>query len=199
MRNAILAPAQMRALSKCEAIIERGMVSFIEVGTALKQIKDERLYHRDYETFQDYCRDRWGWDRQRAFQLIKAAEVVDNVNRGLQIEPPTNERQARALSSLPEEKQPEAWQEAVEECEERGEPVTAKAVEAVVERYSDQEVGDQPESEEEPDEGAEDFTPMDFSGYMNEALEIAVRMYDPPNSVIVAWMDNKALQFDGAK
>jgi len=37
--------------------------------------------------------------------------------------------------------------------------------------------------------------PLDFSGYMNEALEIALRQFDPSNAVIVAWLENKAMQF----
>jgi hypothetical protein len=48
-----------KALAQCEGVIERGMKSFIEVGTALLKIRDERLYRENYGTFEEYCRKRW--------------------------------------------------------------------------------------------------------------------------------------------
>lgn len=44
----------------------------------------------------------------RACQLIASAEVLQNVNHGLQI--PTSERQTRPLAKLEPEQQQEAWQ-----------------------------------------------------------------------------------------
>jgi hypothetical protein len=67
------------ALAQCEDVIARGMKSFIEVGTALPKIRDERLYREKHAMFEDYCRKRWGWSRQRAFQLIEVAERLIDV------------------------------------------------------------------------------------------------------------------------
>lgn len=120
-------------LSDCESRIERNLQGFYEVGKALAEIRDERLYHIDYggdfETFEKYVKSRWGWDRIRAYQLIEAAEVNADVNHGLH-----NERQARELSKLdtPEERR-EAWKEAVETAPE-GKPTAAHVREVVNKR-----------------------------------------------------------------
>ncbi len=57
-------------LLECERVIERGLNTFVEVGAALLEIRDGRLYKNDYSTFEDYCRERWGFTRMRATQLI---------------------------------------------------------------------------------------------------------------------------------
>lgn len=82
-----------RSLEENEAIIERGLATFIEVGNALAEIRDNRLYRESHGTFEGYCRDRWGWNRNYANKVISAADVGTNV-------PIDNEGQARALSPL---------------------------------------------------------------------------------------------------
>lgn len=64
-----------RSLEENEAIIERGLTTFVEVGMALAEIRDNRLYKGTHSSFEDYCRDRWGFNRQRASQIITASEV----------------------------------------------------------------------------------------------------------------------------
>jgi hypothetical protein len=117
-------------LAECEAIVERGLETFIEVGTALLKIRDGRLYRQTFGTFEDYCRVRWGMSRQRAGQLIDAASVAVNVNNCCQAIP-ANEAQARPLARLEPEQQREAWQHAVESAP-NGKP-TARQVEEAAE------------------------------------------------------------------
>lgn len=102
--------AELRTL---ELTIERGLKTFVDVGKALMEIRDKRLYRQQYGTFEDYCRERWAMARRTAYQMIEAAEVVENVRNCAQIAP-ANEAQARPLTSLPAEVQPIAWQQAVE-------------------------------------------------------------------------------------
>jgi hypothetical protein len=64
---------------------------------------NERLYALEYDTFEDYCQNRWDFTRMRASQLIASADVVQNVNNCLQI--PANEAQARPLARLEPEEQ----------------------------------------------------------------------------------------------
>ncbi len=33
--------------------------TFYEVGNALLQIRDERLYRQTHSTFEEYCREKW--------------------------------------------------------------------------------------------------------------------------------------------
>jgi DNA modification methylase len=107
-----------RTLAECESVIERGKAAFVEVGEALAEVRDRRLYRQlGIGTFETYCRVRWGWTRDYGHKLLNAARVVraieGNVDHGLQ--PPRSEREARPLVALKDD--PEAvraaWAEAV--------------------------------------------------------------------------------------
>jgi hypothetical protein len=86
-------------LAECEAIIERGLRTFIEVGEALREIRDAKLYAATHATFEDYCKERWGREgisRARAYQLIAAAEVSKKLDKfGLPL--PATDAVAREL------------------------------------------------------------------------------------------------------
>src|SRR6266851_1670786 len=83
--------------------MERGIRAFVEVGEALMEIRDNRLYRSDYATFEEYCRERWGWSRRHADRQIAAAEVAGNLRpQGLT---PASEKQARQLVDLTPEQQ----------------------------------------------------------------------------------------------
>jgi hypothetical protein len=114
------------ALEECEAIIERGLQTFVEVGQALLRIRDERLYRETHDTFADYCQRRWGFSRQRGQQLVEAAETTTTVvTAGLPA--PPNERVARELPRDPGQAA-EVWAEAVQE---HGGKATARQVREV--------------------------------------------------------------------
>ena len=103
------------ALEGAEATIERGVraavEAYVEVGGALAEIRDERLYREEgYATFDEYCRERWGFSRFRAHRVIhgaRAAEMLPTGNR------PPNERQARELVPLASDEAAvvETWEE----------------------------------------------------------------------------------------
>ena len=118
-------------LAEHEATIERGLGTFVEVGEALLAIRDGRLYRESHDTFESYCRERWGFSRQRGNQLIDAAEMTTTVvTTGLPA--PANEAQARELAPLKDE--PEALAEAWEEASSDGQPTAEKVFEAVRKR-----------------------------------------------------------------
>jgi hypothetical protein len=123
-------------LKEFEKRIESGLKTFREVGTALLAIRDGRMYRAEYGTFEDYCRERWGFEKRYAYRLMDAAAISENVSHGTQIEPPSNERQARPLAALPPEKQPEAWQAATSKAESEGRKVTAKDVQEEVKKIT---------------------------------------------------------------
>ena len=53
-------------LAELETVIESGIRTFVDVGRALLEIRDSRLYRESYPTFDEYCRERWGFGRIRA-------------------------------------------------------------------------------------------------------------------------------------
>lgn len=123
--------AESKRLVELEEIIESGVTTFIKVGEALAEIRDNRLYKASHATFEDYCQGEWQMSRFNAYNLIKSSAAAVNVDQGKQ--GPMNERQARPLAKLETAtQQREAWQEAQEIAGDA--PVTAKHVEQAVER-----------------------------------------------------------------
>lgn len=118
-------------LADLEETIGRGLETFVEVGEALREIRDSGLYKDGYPTFEEYCRQRWQMSRPRAYELMQSSEVVSAI-ADTGAEPPANEAQARPLAPLRErpEEMTEAWMEASAD----GEPTAAKVKEAVSRR-----------------------------------------------------------------
>jgi hypothetical protein len=61
--NFQLTISEQNEFERCEIVIKQGLETFIEVGTALMTIRNKRLYRAEFETFEEYCRDRWGMER----------------------------------------------------------------------------------------------------------------------------------------
>ena len=122
---------EQQELQQQEAIIERGLQTFYEVGQALLAIKDSELY-KEYGTFDDYCRQRWNLSPSVNYYLRKSVDVVDNL---LQEEGviPANLKQAIPLIQLKEpEQQRQAWRLANEAAAVIGGIISNKHVEAAV-------------------------------------------------------------------
>lgn len=110
-----LSLAERAELRQLETVISRGWQTFIQVGEALSQIHEKRLYREDFRTFEEYCQKVWQWSRQRAYQMMdgaKTARVMEEVGV-----PVVTERQARELKpvaklvvSAPAEQRPQVAQ-----------------------------------------------------------------------------------------
>ena len=158
-QGAALSIVESKSLSSLEQVIERGQKTFLEVGKALLAIQEQKLYRQDYKTFAEYCNDRGGFDKRHAYRLIDSAKVVENVTNWSQtIDTPKNESQARPLALLPADQQANAWADVVDECKERGEPITAAAVVEVVEKYKAQ--AEPYHEEDEEEEELEGYEPL---------------------------------------
>lgn len=131
-----LTTRETKALARCEQTIHRGLSTFCDVGRALLEIRDGRLYRDSHATFEAYCSERWEFSRQRAYQLIGAAQTVDAMSTRVDT-PPTTERQIRPLLTVPEDQRADVWCEVVETAPvEDGRPViTTKHVEETVQRW----------------------------------------------------------------
>jgi hypothetical protein len=95
------------------------------VNARSRVIRDTRLYRADFDTFEEYCKEKWGWTRIRAYQLIEAAGVQaalpENVKHVLQ-----NDRQASELARVAPEKRVEVLEKAA-----AAGPVTARAIRVI--------------------------------------------------------------------
>jgi hypothetical protein len=112
-------------LVELEKVIAKGKKTFVEVGLALAEIRDLRLYKSEYSNFADYCREKWGWERRYAYNLIEGAEVVralpESVRNGAQID---TESAARELAKVG----PGERVGVVQAIAAEGKPVTAAAI-----------------------------------------------------------------------
>ena len=115
-------------LERCEVVIKQGLQTFIEVGQALRTIREKRLYRISFKTFEDYCVGRWAFKKSQAYQLIDASVVISNLSAIAEILPKT-ESQTRPLTRLEPEIQKEVWKEVVKT---HGDNITAAKVQTVV-------------------------------------------------------------------
>jgi DNA N-6-adenine-methyltransferase (Dam). len=120
-------------LLECERVIERGLNTFVEVGAALLEIRDSRLYKDNYSTFESYCQERWGMSKQHAFRLMDGVEVIRNLSPMGDFLP-SSERQIRPLVGLPQEQQFQVWQQVVNTAPEG--KITSSFVQEVVEKVT---------------------------------------------------------------
>jgi ParB family chromosome partitioning protein len=98
-----LTTAEKTRLTHLEKIIRRGLNAFIDVGSALTEIRTRKLYRQEYGTFEDYCQDKWNMGRAHANRLIEAVGIYNRC-KGI-LEPmgaKINERILRPLAGLDE-------------------------------------------------------------------------------------------------
>jgi len=112
-------------LQTLEGVITKGMQTFVEVGTALKEIRDSRLYRRDYSSFDKYTKGRWGWGVAHAKRLIAASVLIEELApMGAS---PATERQARELGKIKDPKvRKEVWEQVIETH--KPQEITAKVI-----------------------------------------------------------------------
>jgi hypothetical protein len=113
--------------------------AFFEAGKALTELRDRRLYRSTHKTFEDYCRDRFGYSRRQPYLLMEAAVIFDNLLENCDRNDhilPTNEWQIRPLSKLDPDIQPEAWEQAVESAKGKvpSHRIVKDAVQRIIER-----------------------------------------------------------------
>ncbi len=94
-----------------ENIIAGNQNRFYEIGKALKEIRDSRLYQLTlFESFEAYARARWDIGRSQAYRLINAYSVIGNLSPiGDRL--PGNENQTRPLVQLDPAGQRKIWKE----------------------------------------------------------------------------------------
>lgn len=107
-------PAGSERLQALEAVIQRWKDQFAEVGEALLEIKERKLYRPQYVSWIAYLKDRWALDRTHAWYLMQSALLVRELKaKGDPL--PTHEAHCRPLMKVPPEKRADVWREIVEE------------------------------------------------------------------------------------
>lgn len=107
-----LSGEELVKLTFLESVIDRGQYTFLSVGDALRQIKDQKLWRHTHSSFDLYCQERWEFSQGYAARLLKARDLVGALPPETEILP-ENEAQARALLRVPEDLRAQIWLEAV--------------------------------------------------------------------------------------
>ena len=132
-----LAKADAEFLAEREKTISSGLKKFLEVGTALLEIQNYKngvLFKQGFGSFENYCRERWGFGQSQAYRLMGDAKIVSAISpmgEKENIPMPIAERQIRPLALL---KKPadqfKAWKAVA--AEHKPEDITGKLVNAAV-------------------------------------------------------------------
>lgn len=124
-----------RSLGENEEIIRRGFTSFVEVGNALKDIRDSGQYLEEgYTSFDQYCKARWDAGGRWGYKQIEAAKTygaIASMHTCAQL--PENAGQVAPLAPLLNSKGEKAvqkqWVQIVEQHRGDG-PITSREVRA---------------------------------------------------------------------
>jgi hypothetical protein len=96
----LLSKDEKTKFRECEKVIEKGWNTFVDVGKALTDIRDKRLYRQEFKTFESYCRQKWSFGKAHAYRYIGAAEVIEDLSP-IGDKLPVAESQVRPLISVP--------------------------------------------------------------------------------------------------
>ncbi len=126
-----LTPEEERVRLHLERQVER---AFYLAGKALAELRSRRLYRSTHKTFEDYCKDRFGFTHRHINYLIAGSVVVDNLETGTICSQilPTRECQVRPLTKLNPDQQREVWHQAVTEA--GGKVPSGRIVKDIVQR-----------------------------------------------------------------
>jgi protein gp37 len=124
----LLSAEERTRLQGCEKTIREGLGQFVDVGIALMEIRDSRLYRETHGTFEEYANSVLSLTRPHAYRLMDSAQVIRDLSPiGDSVRLPSNEAQARELARI---KTPEtrmvAWRKVLDTAGDK--PLTAKLV-----------------------------------------------------------------------
>lgn len=129
-----LTHAEQARLDELMLVIRNGKQTFVQVGTALWQIKEEGLYRIAADSFEVFCMMEFDFTRRRAAQLIDAAAIVKQMasevsseggedgrdhsagarQTGTNVPLPQSEAEARVLKSVPADQRADVMRKATE-------------------------------------------------------------------------------------
>jgi protein gp37/ribosomal protein L12E/L44/L45/RPP1/RPP2 len=106
-----LTTSERARFDELEAVIQDGLDAFIEVGNALAEVKEERLWREDYDSWNDYTQERWELAGSTAYQRIHAAQTNGRLKEA-DVKPPSSTRANYELRDVPDADLPEALERA---------------------------------------------------------------------------------------
>ena len=148
-----LTKEETRRYEELTGIIEKGSKIFVDVGDALLEVRDRKLYRGEFSSFEAFVKKNFGFTKAYSYRLISGAQYFHEIEKrspigdGSRRVLPVNEAQVRPLYQLTsEDDRVKAWQHAAEAAP-PGRPPTAALVSAAVKKsLADQSAAEEPES-----------------------------------------------------
>ena len=98
--------SEINRLEKLETVVDLGIRRGLDAFAALKDIREERLYHaRGYENFEDYCKNEWdinGNYAQKNIAAIETRERLCTIVQSHDVSRISSEFQLRELVTVPD-------------------------------------------------------------------------------------------------
>ena len=111
-----------RRIEQLERDIESGIRS---VGQSLMEIHSKALYKEDYGTFENYCKQRWGFSDRWARDMIEAETIKARIGTIVPVLDLKTKHLAE-ISKIPEKQQAQVTANVLEKCESENRKPTIK-------------------------------------------------------------------------
>jgi hypothetical protein len=184
----VLNVVERRSLESLEKVIEGGVESFLATGSALKEIRDQRLYREDFKSFDAYVKSRWCFQRDYADKLIDSSETKQKVHTMVGTfgaDKIQNERQLRELKSVPDEALAEVIAKAAEIAGDA--PLTAKVLKEAREQVLEptEPTAEEPACEDvEPEPEPEPVGPLQCVGWFKHQIGLVNELVRNMDTVV---------------
>jgi hypothetical protein len=162
----------------------------LATGSALKEIRDQKLNREGFKTFESYLKTKWGFDRSYAHILIDASDVKRDLlpigNKIPKAKEINTEWQLRELTDIPKDSLQGVIEKAAEIAGDA--PLTAKVLKEAREQVLEPEKPEEPtaeepvreesepelepESEPEPKPDPEPTGPLQCVGWFKEQIRL---------------------------
>lgn len=181
--------------------VRNGLDTWVEVGTALMELRDRKLWRDEAPDFTSFCQTHFGFTRRRADQLIAASAAVLEVEKSSSKNgPDTTEKaesprggsafQAEELAKAPPDKQAEKWRKAVDTApkDKAGKP---KVTAAHVRRVVRDEPAPEPNGHPEPSAAPSPPDPEPWHEY-NQRLQRVIALFNEAKIIIFTLADDRS-------
>jgi len=100
IKKVVVANAEGVSYEEVTSFIRDNLNNAMKVAVYLCHVKRLKLYKLKYNTFEEYVEDEFNFTKMRAYQLINAHLIANDINKELKCDVIENESQARELLRL---------------------------------------------------------------------------------------------------
>ena len=152
-------------------IVKEFIKSFGPVGIALREIRDEQQYKKHYMTFEEACREEFGYSKSHSYRLIDEATALEELKKspvGDKVSSDVlKERHVRALVSCADDT--DSRVKIINAIEKSGRPITESEIRKTADEILPPKIKETPKPEKAKEPEVEEirdkrttFNPEDF-------------------------------------